>query len=393
MRILQVHNMYLIRGGEEECLEIDRDLLIQRGHVVDQYTIHNRTVSEIGKVRTWFRTIWSFESYGEIRAKIRAFRPDIVYVHNFFPLLSPSVYYAARAERVPVVQSLQNYRLACPNAMFFRKGRICEDCADKFLPWPGIVHACYRNSHAGSAALAAMIAFHRLLGTWKTRVDRYVVCTEFSKQKFIRCGLPADRISVKPHFVHPDPGPGTGTGDFAIFVARLSQEKGLLTLIAAWGLLQQKIPLKIVGDGPLSPALASSLAGMPGAEWVGRKPLDEVYDLLGRAAFLVVPSEWYEPFGRVVIEAYAKGVPVLASRVEALSSLVKDGLTGLHFEPGNPVDLASKAQWLFSRAEARERMGRRARKAFEEKFSAEANYSMILDVFDRAAGRARVAAP
>lgn len=182
MRILTVHNKYLTRGGEDGSRESEDRLLATRGHAVQCYVDDNRRVAEVGKAKTWLRTIWSPESFINIRARIRAFRPDIVKVHNFFPLISPAVYYAAKSEEVPVVQTLHNYRLICPNALLFRSGDVCESCIGKYLPWPSILYACYRNSHFGSTAVAAMIGLHRLIGTWQNSVDRYIVLTEFSRK-------------------------------------------------------------------------------------------------------------------------------------------------------------------------------------------------------------------
>ena len=384
MRILMVHNRYLQRGGEDESCEREIRLLENHGHLTTSYIEDNRRVADIGKAAAWFRTIWSAESYGKIRAKIRHFHPDVVDVNNFFPLVSPAVFYAAHAEKVPVVQRLHNYRLICPNAYFFDAGRICEACAGKLFAWPGIVNACYRGSRAGAAAVASMVAVHRLLGTWKNKVSRYVALTEFARGKFVEAGFPAERLRVKPNFVHPDPGPGEGRGGFALFVGRLSEEKGIRTLLAAWREVRGKIPLKIVGDGPMAGEVEALLPSTPGVEWLGRKPVDEALALMGQAAFLVMPSEWYEGLPLTILEAYAKGLPVLAGRIGAMSSLIRDGHTGLHFQPGNPLDLAAKAQWLFSHPAELARMRRAAREEFETKFAGESNNRIMMEIYAEA---------
>src|SRR5206468_2050887 len=166
--------------------------------------------------------------------------------------MSPAAYYAARAEGAAVVQTLHNYRLLCPSATFFREGRVCEDCLGKFAPWPGVVHACYRNSIRASAAVAAMITIHGAAHTWERSVDRYIALTQFSRGKFIAGGLPADRICVKPNFVSPDPGPGAGRGGYALFVGTLVEGKGVLTMLRAWERLPRNLELKLIGDGPLA---------------------------------------------------------------------------------------------------------------------------------------------
>ena len=234
---------------------------------------------------------------------------------TFFPLISPSVYYAAKAEKVPVVQTLRNYRLLCPSALFFREGKVCEDCLGKAVPYPGVIHGCYRESASASAAVAAMVIGHRLLKTWTSMVNKYITLTQFSQQKMIEGKLPAEKIVVKPNFVDPEPQVGTGSGGYAIYVGRLSIEKGIDTLLAAWAKLKTPIPLKIVGDGPLSEQVIKASKTSPHIEWLGRQPMDKVHQLMGEALFSVFPSKWYETFGRVAIEAFATGTPVVASRI------------------------------------------------------------------------------
>src|SRR5581483_9761958 len=192
------------------------------------------------------RTVWSRPAYRVLRELLRAHRPAVAHFHNTFPLISPAAYYACRAERVPVVQTLHNFRLLCPNALFFRDGRVCEDCLGKAVPWPGVAHKCYRGSRSASAAVCTMLTVHRALGTWHTAVDRFIALTDASRRKFVAGGLPADKIAVKANFVDPDPGPGTGAGGYGVFVGRLSAEKGVGTLLKAWQQLGRDVPLKIV---------------------------------------------------------------------------------------------------------------------------------------------------
>lgn len=388
MRILSVHNRYLIGGGEDNSTAAENALLEQHGHTVECYTEDNERVAELGFVRTAARTIWSQESYKAIRQVLQKGRFDVLSCQNTFPLISPSVYYAAQAEGVPVVQTLRNYRLLCPNAYFFRDDKACESCMGKLFPWPGVRHACYRESKAGTLVLATMLATHRIMRTYHEQVDLYVALTEFARRKFIEGGLPAAKITVKPNFVDPDPGAGQGDGGYFLFVGRLSEEKGLATLLAAWRSLPTPVPLKIAGEGPLQALVERAAAENIGVEYLGRRSSAEVFELMGGAHALVFPSQWYEGLPRTIIEAFAKGTPVVATRLGAMETLVEHGLTGLHFAPGDAEDLARQITWLREHPGEWRAMRQAARRAFEVQFTAEANYRRTLQIFERAiAGR------
>jgi len=384
MRILSVHNRYLIGGGEDNSTAAEIALLERHGHTVESYTENNERVAELGVARTAMRTIWSQETYRAVRRLLRAGRFDVMSCQNTFPLISPSVYYAAQAEGVPVVQTLRNYRLLCPNAYFFRDDQSCESCMGKLFPWPGVRHACYRGSKAGSLVLASMLTTHRLLGTYREQVDVYVALTEFARRKFIEGGLPAAKITVKPNFVDPDPGPGPGEGDFVLFVGRLSEEKGLSTLLAAWRSLGAPVPLKIAGEGPLQGLVERAVAEHPAIEYLGRRSGSEVFDLMGEARALVFPSQWYEGMPRTILEAFAKGTPVLATRLGSMETLVEHGRTGRHFAPGDPADLARQVEWMLAHPTEWQAMRTEARRAFEAQFTAEANYRRTMEIFERA---------
>jgi Glycosyltransferase len=381
MRILSIHNRYLIRGGEDQSRELEEKLLQEQGNQVDIYEENNNRVAEIGKVRVAIRTVWSTESYQIVRQKLTENSYNIVHVQNFFPLISPSVYYAANKQGVPIIQTLRNYRLLCANSYFFRDQKVCEDCLGKIIPWPGVVHGCYRDSKLGSLVVVTMQTLHRAISTWKKMVNLYITLTDFTRQKFIQAGLPADKIVVKPNFVYPDPGMGEGNGNYAIFIGRLSPEKGLDTLLAAWQLLGGKIPLKIIGDGPLSNQVREAVTKLPYVKWLGRLPIQEVYTLIGEAKFLIFPSQWYETFGRVAIEAFAKGTPVIASNLGNMSSMIESGRTGFHFSPGDPNDLAALVEYALTHPEKLRKMRFEARSEFEAKYTAQQNYHKLMDIY------------
>jgi len=374
MRILVVHNYYQQTGGEDQIFATECALLEARGHEVRRYTVHNDQIKGMNPLILAKATVWNSDIYQQLQ---------IVHFHNTFPLISPAAYYAVKAEGVPVVQTLHNYRLLCLNAYFFRDGHTCEDCLGKLVPWPGVVHNCYR-SRAASSTLAAMLPIHSLLGTWMKAVDVFIAYSKFAHNKFIQGGLPANKIAFKTNFLHPAPCPGQGKGGYGLFVGRLSPEKGLSTLLAAWETLGSKVPLKIVGDGPLSQQVAEAVERVPGVEWLGLQSLTKVYELMGEAAFLVFPSEWYETFGRVAIEAFAKGTPVIAADIGAVAELVDHGRTGLRFRPGDPEDLRAKVEWTLAHPGELAQMRREARVEFEAKYTAEQNYQILMSIYERA---------
>lgn len=391
MKVLTVHNYYQQAGGEDRVFLEEADLLEANGHEVVRYCLHNERVATMNTAALARDTLWSFPAYKDLKAIIHRERPRVAHFHNTFPLVSPAGYYAARAAGVPVVQTLHNYRLLCPNALFYRDGGPCEDCLGRVVTWPGVVHGCYRGSPAASAVVTAMLSAHRAARTWARTVDTYVALTGFARRKFVEGGLPAEKIVVKPNFVRPDPGPGEGRGGFALFVGRLSPEKGVDTLLNAWRHLGWRLPLKIVGDGPLSGRVLSA-ARQPNVEYLGHKPPEEVRALMKEARLLVFPSEWYETFGRVAAEAFAAGTPVIAADIGAVAEIVDDGRTGLRFRPGDAGHLAAQVERILSRPEEYARMRLEARAEFEAKYTAERNYGMLMRIYESVLERTGVPA-
>ncbi|MBD1847788.1 glycosyltransferase [Cyanobacteria bacterium FACHB-63] len=387
MRVLIVHNYYQQFGGEDQIFQTEASLLESQGHAVHRYTLHNNQIGEAVPIKTGMNTLWNFQSYRSLRSQIREFKPDVTHFHNTFPLISPAAYYAARDENVPVVQTLHNYRLLCPNGLFFRHGKVCERCLEQPLPISSVIHGCYRNSRVETAAVATMLGLHSSAGTWTRLVQVFIAYSQFALNKFIQGGLPAEKFMFKTNFLHPDPGKGEGKGGYALFVGRLSVEKGLGVMLQAWEHLNDKIPLKIVGDGPLAELVAEAANRVPGIEWLGRKSLPEVYELMGNAAFLVFPSEWYETFGRVAIEAFARGTPVIAANIGAITELVDPYRTGLHFNPSDSQDLAAKVEWAISHPVELAQMRQAARDEFEAKYTAFTNYQRLLEIYQTAISR------
>jgi len=386
MKLLLVHNRYRQTGGEDEVFRRESELLRSAGHEVLEFTAHNGEIEEAGilkKAKLALRTFWAWDSVARLRSLLRRERPDLAHFHNTFPLISPAAYYACQQEGIPVVQSLHNPRFICPAATLYREGRACEDCLGRVMPWPGVVHACYHNSHLQTAVIAGMLAGHRILGTWQEQVDAYIVFTDFFRQKFIGAGLPREKIFVKPHFLGTDPGMKQATGGYALFLGRLAAEKGVPTLLKAWQSLGH-VPLRIVGEAQMGEYAEQFTRGNPLVSKVPYLSRKECFDLIKGARFLVWPSEgYYETFGLVAIEAFACGTPVIASRTGAMVEIVEDHKTGLQFTAGDPEDLAAKVHWAWTHPEEMAAMGRVAREEYKSKYTAERNYQALLGIYRR----------
>lgn len=393
MKVLLVHNFYQQPGGEDQVFAREGALLEARGHEVLRYTRHNDDITGMNRFELLKTTVSNAATHSDLCRLIRAERPDIMHCHNTFPLISPSAYHAAKAMNLPVVQTLHNYRLCCPKAVLFRDGRLCESCLGRGLTWPAIKHGCYRGSRSASAAVTAMLAYHRARSTWTEHVGRYIALTKHARDIFVQAGLPAGIISVKPNFLEPDPGPGTGAGDYAVFAGRLSEEKGIATLLEAWRLARTGLRLKILGDGPMADQVAQAAADDARMDWLGHKPEGEVLDLIGEAKCLIMPSVWYETFGLSMIEAFARGTPVIASRLGAMQRIVSHEETGLLHTPGAADDLARAIERVSDQPDMLLRMRVAARAEYERHYTADENIRQLLDIYtltisDHAAGRA-----
>ena len=384
MRVLLCHNHYQQPGGEDHSFEDESRLLEEHGHEIARYTLHNADIEQMGRVGLAASTIWNRTAHRELRESMRRHRPDVVHFTNTFPLISPAAYYAAKSEGIPVVQALRNYRLLCPNALLLRRGLPCEDCLGRRVALPAIGYKCYRNSRAATAVVTGMLAMHRAVGTWRRKVDLYYTPSAFARRKFVAGGFDPDRIAVKPNFVSPDPGTATGSGGYAIFVGRLSPEKGLTTLLEAWLRHAPPMALRIVGDGPLSPMVKDAAARSPQIQWLGRQPLPRTLDLIGEAAVLIFPSLAYETFGRTVIESFAKGTPVIVADNGAAAELVEDTIDGYHFVTGDAASLAQRVAQIPGQNGS---MRSAARAKFLRHYTADRNYQILMNIYRRAGVR------
>jgi len=416
MKVLMVHNFYQSSSpsGEDVVFKNEVELLGRNGVEVITYTEHNDRIKDYGlwsRLILPFKNIWSAETYKKLKRLIKKEKPDIAHFHNIWYLISPSAYYACKDEGVPVIQTLHNFRIFCANGLLMREGRICEECIIKVetgnrlevigdrlkIVKNALRYGCYRNSRLYSIPVALMEYLHWVKQTWVAKVDAYIALTNFGRNKFIEAGLPANKIFVKPNFLLNPPESNYSHKNYAVFIGRLSQEKGINVLIDSLKHLNTYDPLpktydlfkiKIIGDGPLKEYLENhiSASNIKNIELTGRKSFDECMGLLRDARFLLMPAIWYEGFPMVIREAFACGKPVIASNLGAMAELVEGRKTGLLFEPGNPKSLAEKIKWMIEHPDKCIEMGKNARAEFEAKYTAEKNFEMLMKIYEKVIG-------
>jgi glycosyltransferase involved in cell wall biosynthesis len=386
MRILQVHNFYRQPGGEDIVMANEDKLLTRHGHEVFQFVMHNDAIPAMTQIGVAAKTLWNHAAHRAVSQKIEKHGIELVHAHNTFPLISPAVYYAAKSAKVPVVQTLHNYRLLCPAATFYRDGELCEDCLGKAFPWPAAMHRCYRESLSASGMTALMLSTHRLANTWESKVNAYIALSNFSRQKFVEGGLPSQSIAVKPNFVLDDPGIGSGEGvgdgnRYALFAGRLAREKGIHTLLKAWASLSNPITLKIAGDGPLRADVEAIAKTSLRVEYLGYCARPRVYELMRNAALLVFPSEWYEASPLSVMEAMACGTPVLAANHGSLTELIEPDRNGALFPAGDAYQLVAQLERLLGRPDKLCDMRFSTRQYYETHFAPAPNYDALMSIY------------
>jgi glycosyltransferase involved in cell wall biosynthesis len=380
-RVLQVHTRYRQAGGEDAVVTAEKDLLESAGVTVEQLIFDNADLrdhrSPVADVGLALAAVSSSAARRRVRAALEVFRPQVMHVHNTFVVASPSVYEAAMG-RIPVVQTLHNYRFVCPAATVFRDGHACTDCVGRPVPWPSVLHACVRGSRSQSLVAAATITFHRARGTYSRGIAMYLTLTRFQRRLMIGGGLPADRIRVISNFLEPDPGPGMGDRAGILYAGRLSPEKGIPALLDA----AARVPgtISIIGDGPLADEVARAhVAGS--VRYLGSEPRHAALGRMRDAVALVVPSVWYEGLPLVVLEAFASGTPVIASRIGSLEELVEDGVTGLHALPNDAADLATRIAWALDHPREMRAMGANARRAYEDRYRGKNHLASLLEAY------------
>ncbi len=388
MHIVVAHNLYQQPGGEDSVFNAECELLEQSGHQVTRFTCTNADTASYSALALAASTLWNQTQYQRVRTLLRAERPDILHVHNTLPLISPAIFYAAEAEGVPVVQMLHNYRPYCLNGVLYRDMHVCEDCIGRF-PLPGVVHKCYRDSRGASAAILALfVLHHKLLRTYEEHVSLSITSTQFAKNLFVRMGLNGDKIVVKPNLVNIAKRdaqiPPFQNSMKPVFVGRLDNRKGVSTLLAA--IEKTKAPLVLVGDGVLRPVIERWIAEHPelSVEITGWLNVNELSERFEGASMLILPSEFYESFGNVIVEAFSHSVPVITTDIGAQAELVVHQQNGLVFPVGDASALAHCIQLLQNDNDLRGRLGRNARMEYEEKYTPERNYEILMQIYSQA---------
>jgi glycosyltransferase involved in cell wall biosynthesis len=389
MKVLLVHNHYGSQSpsGENRVFELERDMLIRNGHeieTVERFSDVLRARRVIGAVRGALMTPWNPLAAHAIEEVMRRFQPDIVHAHNTFPMLSPSIFPAARG--AGRVLSLHNYRLVCPAAIPMRSGQVCTKCMDGRTVWPAIRHACYRNSRAATLPLAMNVAFNRWRGTWDRDVERFIVFTKFQRDMMIHAGLPSERIAIKPNFYPGTPRviPFRERPSKVVFVGRLSEEKGVGDLIDAWLEWGGGAPdLRIIGDGPLRRDLEDRASGTPCISFLGQVDHAVAEQEIASARILILPSRCFEGFPMVVREAFALATPVAVSDVGPLPDLVASA-NGAVFRAGNPKNLLENLSALWKQTTRLQKMSEASLQLFKKKYSERENYRLLMEIYDSA---------
>jgi glycosyltransferase involved in cell wall biosynthesis len=390
MRILIAHNRYKYAGGEDTAMRSEAEMLLAAGHLVEMLVVDNADIqTQSDKIIAAASLFYSQRSNRRMKEVLQAFRPDVVHIHNWFPLLSPSVIAVARDAGVPVVQTLHNFRMLCANGVLFRDGKLCHECVNKVFPIAGLRHGCYAGSRIGTSVISAAFAYHRLTHTWDG-VSTFIAVSEFQRDMLIEGGLNAAQIAIKPNFVRDTREVGDGRGGYALYVGRLTQEKGIRTVLKVWEEGEPGLPLKILGTGPLADEVRQRAVRSSGVEYLGHQSATEVYAAMAAARFLIFSSEWYEPFALTIVEAFSQGTPVIAAHIGANAALVEDGRTGLRFTPGSAEDLSAKIELFLADSPNYRSMRLRCREVYENRYTDKVNLTLLTDIYAAAIKANRV---
>ena len=392
MKILFIHNRYKQYGGEDVAVELETSILKERGHEVKTIFFDNAPIEGLfPKITAGFQSIYNSSSASKVSKAIREFKPEIIHIHNLFFIASPSVIYAAHKHRIPVVLTLHNYRLICANALLLRNGQVCELCTQKTFPFAGIRYKCYRNSATESALVTSITGIHKILNTWKNKIHTYVALTEFSRLKILHSSLhiPENKIITKPNFI-PDPGEGRiQREEFFLFVGRIVKEKGVHILAKAFAQMPENKVL-VIGDGPERITLQEEFKEYPNIHFIGYMEKTKIVEYIKRCKALICPSIWYEGAPLTILEAFATGTPVIASRLGSMIESITDGFNGLHFTAGDAEDLSRTVMLFLKETETNPMFYKNARQTYLQKYHEKIHYDAILKIYENAINRVNV---
>lgn len=388
MRILLVHNRYrsAAPSGENRVVDQEGEALEALGHQVMRF---GRSSDEIDrwslakKASLPVRTIWSRETSRDLTEVLREHRPEVVHVHNTFPLLSAAVLYACRDARVPLVATLHNYRLACANGAFFRQGSVCHDCANG-LPVPALRHGCYRESRAATAPVALAMSVHRR--AWRSLVSAYIFISASQRDLLRDVGLGPDRVFVRHNLIPSRIRPQATRTPTVVYAGRLDEAKGVRLLMAGWDRYRKQagepgLKLVIAGGGPLGDEVTAWASDRPSVELKGIVSSDRCAELLSQARAVLLPSAWEETFGLVAVEAMAAGTPPIAAGHGSFTELIASGVDGVLFSPGDPAALGLAIADVERNPEQYEGLGDQARKTYEERFDPQRSVAELLEIY------------
>lgn len=387
MRILFVHNTYQYRGGEDTTLDMESALLKAKGHVVDILGFNNSEINgALAKVGAGIRSFYNPRSARLLKEKVNAFKPDIIHIHNLFFTASPSILYAAWQLKVPVVMTVQNYRLICANALLLRDQQVCELCIQKKFPLDGIRYKCYRSSYVESALVTGITSIHKVLSSWNNKVNRYIVPSVFLQNKLHNSSLklPYEKIAVKPNFIEDVYTGESQREDFFLFVGRISPEKGLSSLVKCFA-DNPGSKLVIAGDGPDKELLMENIKDLPNINYIGQQPKERIIALMKTCQALLFSSLWYEGLPLTIVEAFATGTPVISSKLGAMAEMITDGYNGFHFTPGDTAGMSDKiSQFSALPALQRDQLYKHARQTYVTRYHPDVHYAAILTIYKEA---------
>jgi glycosyltransferase involved in cell wall biosynthesis len=388
MKILLVHNRYrsAAPSGENRVVDQEGEALAALGHEVVRFGRSSDEIEQWSmakKAALPVRTIWSRETYRDLRAVLHQDRPEVVHVHNTFPLLSAAVLYACRDARIPVVATIHNYKLACASGTFFRRGAVCHDCAHG-LPVPAVLHGCYRDSHAATAPLALAMGLHRQ--AWRSLISAYVFISASQRDLLQGFDFPPDRVFVRHNLIPRRDRPRMARTPTVVYAGRLDEAKGVRLLMAGWDLYRQKsgepgLKLVIAGGGPLRDEVAAWASARSSVEVHGTVSSDRCAELIAHARAVLLPSAWEETFGLVAVEAMAAGVPPIAAGHGSFTELITPGVDGVLFSPGDPEALALAIADVESDPQRYETYGDQALKTYEQQFDPQSSVEELLGIY------------